>query len=142
MPRERADAKRLGCVMSRIDDRELVLLSVDGGPMGTLTNDEGVDFHLTCFLESFGRRTGASANCPSPCLAVPSNWCRPYLAPVILHEFSSSLSKCHSLDLTLSAHADEDSFEPGERRAWCKAKRLREEHVVAKGCMPIERQMR
>src|SRR5450759_1281880 len=141
MLRQRADSKSLGCVVSSIDDCELVFLGVNCGPMRTLANNEGVDLHLTCFRESFSRRAGTSTNCPSLRFAVPSDLGRPYIAPVILCKLANSLNEYGCLDLALPAYANEDSFESGESRAWFQAQLFREQHVVAKCRMPIERQM-
>src|ERR1700681_3113942 len=89
---ERANAERLSCIVPRINDRHVVLLGVNGGPVGSFTDYESVDFHLTCLCESFSRCSGSTADCPSLCSPSLSEGRSPQLTVVILREVSSSLS--------------------------------------------------
>src|SRR5882672_3358601 len=132
MLRQRADSKRLGCVVSRINDREFVLFGVNGGPMWALTHNQCIDFHFVCLLEGFGRSTSASANSPSLRLAVTSDETRPYFASVALCEFSGLLNEHCCLGLVVPTHANGNSLEFPKLGAWLEAQLLREQHVVPK----------
>src|ERR1700686_5768177 len=79
--------------------------------MRAFTHDQGIDFLLTCFLESLGRSTSASKNSPSLCCAPASDESGPHFASVVLREFSSLRSKRRGFDVALPAHANGNSLE-------------------------------
>src|SRR5712691_12764001 len=127
--------------MSRVNDRDLILFSINSGPMRALTHNQRIDFQLTCFLKGFGGSTSATANSPSPCLAVSFNECCSYFASTGPREFSGLLGQHRGLDPALPADANGNSLESCECGDWREAKLLREQDVIPEGRMPIERQV-